>query len=275
MSNKSVRWAFNISKWNPTVSEIRLASSCIQNDQKDRLNKFVFKKDLKYSLIGDLMLRKYVAEASNQSYNTIKFVRDKKGKPLLENNVANLCFNVSHHGNYTVCAGESSEHLLLGVDVMKFEYSGGKSLGEYFRIMNRQFSAEEWVNIRCAGGEREQIMMFCRHWALKESYVKAIGVGITVNLQEISFRVNTKYLLENQVVNNTELYVKGEKMNWNFQETLLDENHCVSVASNKPEHFVDGGTFKFITFEELVKNCVPLGDVDEAFCEGYFKKLDK
>lgn len=161
MSNKSVRWAFDISKWNPSVPEILLASSCIQADQKDRLNRFVFKKDLKYSLVGYLMSRKFVSEALNRSYNSVKFIRDDRDKPIVENNVAKVNFNVSHHGNYTVCVGECGD-LLLGVDVMRFEYSGGKTLSEFFRIMNRQFSPEEWLNIKGASHEKDQIAMFSR-----------------------------------------------------------------------------------------------------------------
>lgn len=162
MNTKGIRWAFNVSKWCPTYSEVQLASSCVQLEEKERLARFVFKDDVKRSLIGLLMMRKYVCGASGKPYNEIKFKRDINGKPQLINNNLNLQFNVSHQGDYVVCVGEIGQ-IMLGVDVMKLEYSGGKTLSEFFRIMNRQFSPDEWINIKGSGTEKEQIAMFCRY----------------------------------------------------------------------------------------------------------------
>lgn len=162
MNPKSIRWAFNVSKWCPTYSDIQLASSCVQVEEKERLARFVFVNDVKRSLIGLLMMRKYVCEASGKPYNEIKFGRDKNGKPCLIDNDLKLQFNVSHHGDYVVCVGEIGQ-LMLGVDIMKLEYSGGKTLSEFFRIMNRQLSPEEWTTIKGSGSEKEQIALFCRY----------------------------------------------------------------------------------------------------------------
>jgi phosphopantetheinyl transferase len=53
-----------------------------------------------------------------------------------------ILFNVSHQGDLAVLAGATGclPGHSLGVDVMKFEYSGGKTLSEFFRIMTRNFS---------------------------------------------------------------------------------------------------------------------------------------
>lgn len=161
MNAKSIRWAFKFSKWSPSNPDMLLASSCIQVEEKKRLSKFVFKNDVKSSLIGLLMMRKFVSDSSSIPYNEIKFVRDDKGKPYLDDQNIKLNFNISHQGDYVVFVGEVGE-LKLGVDVMKLEYTGGKTLTEFFRLMNRQFSTQEWLNIKGAGGEKEQIAMFCR-----------------------------------------------------------------------------------------------------------------
>lgn len=161
MSSNSIRWAFQFSKWNPTFSEMLLASSCIQVEEKNRLSRFVFKKDVISSLIGLLMMRKFVCEASGKPYNEIKFVRDERGKPCLADDTVKLKFNVSHHGDFVVCVGELGD-LSLGVDIMKIEYTGGKTLSEFFRIMDRQFSPQEWIAIKSVNNERKQIAMFCR-----------------------------------------------------------------------------------------------------------------
>ncbi|KAJ8950688.1 hypothetical protein NQ318_012768 [Aromia moschata] len=227
MTNGSVRWAFNFAKWNPSYSDMLLAFSCVQAEEKDRLARF----DVKSSLIGRLMMRKFVSESVGEKYNEVSFIRDDKEKPLLKRkeNMPTVNFNVSHQGHYTVLAGEAHD-IGLGVDVMKLEYTGGKSLSEFFRLMTKHFSLEEWKTIREFDGEKQQITMFCRLWCLKESYVKAIGVGITIN---------TKRLSKDYIVKDTELYVRGEKLDWVFEEMLLDDDHCVAVALNRNRNYSD------------------------------------
>lgn len=112
-----------------------------------------------------------------------------------------------------------------------------------------------------------------RIWALKESYIKAIGVGINVNLQEISFKINTKSLHEDEIVDDTQLIIKDEKMKWVFHESLLDPNHCVSVALDNLS--ADKVNFKTLLFEELMEGHIPLLENDESFVTNYFAKLDK
>ena len=101
--------------------------------------------------------------------------------------------------------------------------------------MTRYFSPFEWEAIRGTHttSDKFRLSMFCRHWCLKESYVKATGTGIVVDLQKISFKIKTSDLRIDAVVTDTELYINGTHLeDWNFEESLLDENHCVTVALN-------------------------------------------
>jgi 4'-phosphopantetheinyl transferase len=43
----SIRWAFNFGSWFPTESQFQLAACCIQEEEKTRIGRFVFKKDAK------------------------------------------------------------------------------------------------------------------------------------------------------------------------------------------------------------------------------------
>lgn len=272
MANKNIRWAFNFSKWSPKYSDIMLSTTCIQSDEKERLSRFVFKKDFKSSLIGRLLMRKFVHEATLYPYNDIRFLRDERGKPVLSIPHSNLAFNVSHQGDYVVLAGNVGD--ILGVDVMKLEYTGGKSVRDFFHVMRRQFSENEWITIKNCGNEKDQIAMFCRHWCLKESYVKAVGVGITVNLQDISFKINTPALSKERVTADSELYVEGVQRQWCFEEMLINDEHCVAVARPSNVCTTNMELFREIDFDTVVLNAVPLLEQDVTYCAQYFNKLN-
>ncbi|KAK9504053.1 hypothetical protein O3M35_010488 [Rhynocoris fuscipes] len=272
---KSVRWVFDCTLWKPTVSEILLASSCIQQEEKERLGKFVFQRDIKSSLIGRLMMRKYISEVCNKSWTDIIISRDTNGKPYYKSNDLPINFNVSHQGRYTILAGEIGD-VDLGVDIMEREYKGGKNIDEFFRIMNRNFSNEEWKSIRKSSNEKNQINKFFRFWCLKESFVKATGTGITVDLQKISFNLNTESINLNEFVYDTEVFVDSVKLNnWIFQETLLPYDHCAAVAIHIKNTCIKINpieNFTFLDFKQLTDKAKPILDEDKSFCNDFFEK---
>ncbi|KDR21166.1 L-aminoadipate-semialdehyde dehydrogenase-phosphopantetheinyl transferase [Zootermopsis nevadensis] len=277
----SIRWTFSFGSWNPTECQFQLAASCIQEEEKIRIGRFVFKKDAKASLAGRLLMRKYVSENSSLPYADIKFGRDDRGKPFLvgcHEVKPMLNFNVSHQGNYAVLAGESGCNVKVGIDVMKLEYSGGKTLSEFFRVMTRNFSPLEWETIRgnSKTSDKQRLAMFCRHWCLKESYVKATGTGIAVNLQQINFKIKSSNLRTGAVVTDTELFVNGNHLeDWSFEESLLDENHCVAVALSGKGRGSVPVVFKCLDFSELMNGSKPLLSADPAYSQMFFKKEEK
>lgn len=274
--SQSVRWAFKWKDWNPTEKELAHAISCVQLEEKERLGRYVFRKDFRASLAGRLLLRKFVSEHSSIPYDKVLFARNRNNKPILKNDVKDISFNVSHQGDYTVLAGEM-KNLKLGVDIMKLEYTGGKGLSEFFRIMDKNFSSSEWEEIRGISAlESEQLVMFCRHWTLKESYVKALGVGITVDLQAIDFKTKSS-LREDRITTDTVLYLDEVLQDWLFEETLLDSEHCVSVAlqeNNKtPKSLCK--SFEVISIDDLLSHSVPLYSEDMSYVRKYFEKEEQ
>lgn len=47
-----IRWAFNFSVWNPTRTEWTFCNQCIQNEERERIKKFYFKKDAKAAMVN-------------------------------------------------------------------------------------------------------------------------------------------------------------------------------------------------------------------------------
>ena len=93
---------------------------------------------------------------------------EKKGKPYLREYP--LFFNLSHSGEYVVCAVSDRE---IGVDIQK---CSGMNI---MRIAKRFFSEEECRALEACATEEERRHFFFRLWVRKEAYGKFLGEGIS------------------------------------------------------------------------------------------------
>jgi len=239
----TVRWCFNTRNFVNTSQNWTKCLSSIQSEEVQRLSEFMHKNSVISSLIGRLMLRKWANHSLGVEWRDANFARTDRGRPYLlpscdhDHNVAQkddiaefTDVNVSHQGDWVVLA--ASEGGVVGVDVMKTTYSGGKPVQEFFRLMKRQFTPSEWSSIRGGDCERAQLEGFYRHWCLKESVVKALGVGITLSLQRVSFNVGPKPgLADDAPIVSTSVAVDGKSSGkWVFEESLLSEEYCGCIA---------------------------------------------
>lgn len=284
----SVRWAFRCGSWTPSRSEWLFAARCIQREEKDRIGQFVFAKDAKSAMVGRLLLRRFVCERMGIPWSEIRLERSPRGKPYLaaplkagaESNA--WSFNLSHQGDYAVLAAEKGRQ--VGVDVMKTTMPGSSSVPEFFRIMTRQFTAYEWSIIQSAGSEHQQLAMFYRHWALKESFIKAIGTGLGFNLQRVEFHLSADPLTQSRALRRTKMYLDDEEeVDWIFEESLLDADHQVSVAlgpADKPglSPFCSSPppatTFTLLSFSDLITSASPLTEEDPAYWDSFEMKAE-
>ncbi len=97
------------------------------------------------------------------------------GKPSLAD-YPQVYYNLSHGEGITACCICKSE---CGIDVERVR--------EYpVRVIRRAFSEREKALIENAS-EDERDLLFFRLWTLKESYVKALGIGISYPLSKAEF----------------------------------------------------------------------------------------
>lgn len=275
VSKNPIRWVFDFESWQPTESQWLLATACIQEEEMERIGQFMFKRDAKASLAGRLMIRKFIADNSDLKFNEILLKRDDRGKPYLDGSLKEkLSFSVSHHGRFAVLAGQT-DGAVVGVDVMTTKYNGGKDLNDFFRIMSRHFTPCEWDAIKNTSELNEmKMLLFNRHWALKESYVKATGTGIVVDLRNIEFRIRSKKLASNSFITDTELYLdRLKRSDWTFHETLLDCDHLVAVAIGTGQ--CETSPFLPLNFDELLQDATPLRPGNIQYCNSFMKKDER
>ncbi|XP_066442370.1 L-aminoadipate-semialdehyde dehydrogenase-phosphopantetheinyl transferase [Eleutherodactylus coqui] len=276
---EGVRWAFPCARWTPGRDDWSLCARCVQPEEKQRIAQFMFTRDAKAAMAGRLLIRKLIAEKLLIPWDKIQLDRTAKGKPFLVSGIPphlpNFNFNVSHQGDFAVLAAEPE--LQVGVDIMKTNRPGSGSTEEFFRIMHRQFTQREWHSIKSMGSDWAQLDMFYRHWALKESFIKAIGVGLGFNLQRIEFEVLPLHMEPGKVYTQTKMLLDEEVENWSFEEMLLDEKHHVAVAlggtdTNKPSKLQNGTLFTLLTYEDLVASAVPITPEDPDYWDNFYSK---
>lgn len=105
----------------------------------------------------------------------VKQGRGKYGKPCLVE-PDGLFFNLSHSGDYTAVAVSDGE---VGCDIQQIKPAD-------LRVARRFYSEEEREAVESAGEGAEEL--FYRIWTAKESYLKALGVGLNRLLASFSVR---------------------------------------------------------------------------------------
>lgn len=174
---------------------------------------YKFKKDQQRTLMGELMVRHYYRNNHHISHPGFEF--NEHGKPFLKDQSHHF-FNISHSGHYVVVAFSHHE---VGVDV--------EMIGKDRRhIATRFFTAEEIADMKTLATDSMQIHYFYQLWTLKESYMKAVGGGMSMSLSTFSFqKTEDKFSL---------LYSKYDP-EWFFETTKLKEEAFLSICSKSSE----------------------------------------
>ncbi|MBR1742986.1 MAG: 4'-phosphopantetheinyl transferase superfamily protein [Lachnospiraceae bacterium] len=147
----------------------------LPEERQLRVERYRFLKDKRLSLGAFLLLLWGLGEWGISSED-LEICYHENGKPYLGNRNG-VFFNLSHSGEYVICAVSEKE---VGCDVEKIsEYREG--------VAKRFFSSSEYEMLLDLKTEQEKAEIFFRLWTLKESYIKAIGKGLSMPLDSFSF----------------------------------------------------------------------------------------
>lgn len=186
----------------------------IPEKQKYKINRLNKLEDRIRSLIGEILSRYIISLKLNINAKDVEILTNGYGKPLLADS-NNLFFNVSHSEDWVVCAFDTN---VIGIDIEKIE-AIDFDLAELF------FSNEEiddLLNIR----EENRIEYFYDLWTLKESYIKALGKGLTIPLNKFTIKRDNS----NSISFKSEVF---EMMH--FSQIYIDPDFKLSICTKKKE----------------------------------------
>jgi len=164
-------------------------------------------------VLGKLMLKNGLEEMGlDNDLEKIQF--NKNGKPFLEN----VFFNISHSGNYVVCAITQAGE--VGIDLEK---PRDISLEDF----EMNFTKKEWTNITT---HSFPLKKFYWYWVRKESIIKALGV-------------NLSYLNKIELESGKDFFIENEKR-WFLKDLHFGDNCFFAICSE-----VEFGKVEMIKFE--------------------------
>ena len=144
-------------------------SELFWRERAERVKRYRFEKDrrlcLGAGLLAEDMLRSAGADDLTLTYNGY-------GKPSLAK-YPHICFNISHDGDMAVCAVAD---VPTGVDVQKITACDTK-------VADMVMQPDE---IRYITSEKDTAAAFTRLWTRKESYIKLIGKGMSLDMSSFS-----------------------------------------------------------------------------------------
>ncbi len=143
-------------------------------DKRERLLTLVKEADQLRGLFGDLLLRSVIMGKTGLANNDISFAVNRYGKPYLKG-WQGLHFNLSHSGTWAVAAVDTRP---VGVDVQRVETVD-------LDIAQHYFSDDEYRDLLT---QPDKVSYFFDLWTLKESYMKIVGMGLSMPLDSFSIR---------------------------------------------------------------------------------------
>ena len=150
--------------------EYNVLFSMASAQRKDTARKFLRREDACRSIVAEALVRYAIKIAAGLRTDTICFIYNEYGKPRISGH--GLHFNTAHSGEWVICGIDKNE---IGVDI---EIHRPIDPG----IANRFFSKTEIDQLNAPMADESRIKMFFDIWSLKESYIKAIGKGLSCPL---------------------------------------------------------------------------------------------
>jgi 4'-phosphopantetheinyl transferase len=169
------------------ITDLRLLTEyrlLLSEEELRQHARFHFQRDRHRYLVTRALVRSVLSQYVDVAPQRWRFVVNAHGKPsIAAEHVAarHLEFNISHTEGLVVL-GIALGHA-IGVDVENVTRQ------VEMQIASRYFAADE-LRTLYALPRKQQLQRFFEYWTLKESYIKARGVGLSIPLQRFSFHLD-------------------------------------------------------------------------------------
>jgi 4'-phosphopantetheinyl transferase len=199
-------------------ARVSAAEAALEPAERERYHGYRHDADRLMFLAGRVMARALVARALGIAPGGWKWREGQRGRPEIDAPDTALRFNLAHSAGLVACALANGRD--VGVDV---EYLRRRPVDP--QVIPRYCAPDEVRDIHAHGphGWHDRFLLY---WTLKEAYLKARGLGISVPLSDISFAVDGPSPRVNFLRS-----LAGTDNRWTFHVARPTTEHVLAVAA--------------------------------------------
>jgi len=203
---------------------LRAYDELLAEDERKKRDRFRFEKDQHSCLVTRALVRTVLSKYTDVTPGAWRFVTNEYGRPEIDEPVDArwLKFNLSHtNGLIALIVARDRE---VGVDVEDRERRG-----RLLNVADRYFSPSEVEALR-ALPEGEQLDRFFLYWTLKESYIKARGMGLAIPLSQFSFAIASHISIA------FDAKLDDDPDRWQFTAMSVGRRHALAASMRRGAH---------------------------------------
>ena len=162
-----------------------VSRSLMAPDEKRQEQRFHFQADRDRYLATRALVRRVLSKYEPLHPADWVFSRNAYGRPEIDVGrvgIRDLSFNISHTTGLIILAVTKGR--AVGVDVESIRRE--KDLLDVAKQILSPAELQELIKVPA----EYQVDQFLRNWTLKEAYVKARGMGVSIPLQKVGFRLD-------------------------------------------------------------------------------------
>jgi 4'-phosphopantetheinyl transferase len=164
-------------------AEIAAGIDVLSDDERAQCERFHFAEDARDYAVAHALLRLSLSHGTDRSPSSWRFARTASGKPLLAGADASYAsFSLTHTRGMVACAVAADAD--VGIDIERLDREVDAPA-----ISARFFAPTETAGLARLD-ERARRERFFDVWTLKESLVKALGLGLAVSIGRFAFDVD-------------------------------------------------------------------------------------
>lgn len=201
----------------------------LSESEKKQAVSFYHKNDQELYVVAHLLLRKALTSLCPLiSFSQWSFVKNKYGRPEISPELYNyynkkhihpkIRFNLSHTRNMAACIIVND--IDCGIDVELTTRMNNTLL-----LAERYFAKNEVADIYSIPSMENKRLRFFEYWTLKESYIKAKGMGLSLPLEKFSFSMK-----DNLITIKFDDDLEDIPEEWQFFQMKISKEHILACA---------------------------------------------
>lgn len=192
-------------------------------EECEREARFRFPRDRQTFLLTRALVRQVLSAYTRIAPQDLRLQANAHGKPemaVTQADAGRINFNVSHtEGLITLAVMRRG---VIGIDTEKV-----RARSASLEIAQRFFAPSEVTSLGQVAADALPRRFF-RYWTLKESYVKARGVGLSVPLDEFAFELD-----QARIAISLHAAQDDRASAWKFWQLAVGEQHVVAICAER------------------------------------------